>query len=936
MDSERFSGLSNQGATCYMNSLLQTLFMTPDFLFRLYQWKWDESRHSSKELCIPYQLQLLFCKLHLRQSSIIETTGLTRSFQWDLRECLQQHDVQEFCRELFAAIEESVKGTAQEKMITELYEGTYVDYVKCLKCGTESVREDKFLDLSLAVKGHNSYNDSLEKALREYVKPDVLTGDNKYHCENCAEKTDAKKGMKLKKIPYVLALQLKRFDLDYSTMQRKKINDRVSFPLEIDLFEVLYAKEGEKVDEERLMQGEQGLEGEGGLDGKNGFAGERGMSEVVTQGKVDLKEDENFIRSDRDLRGGIGGFKGSSGDVDLEGAAERRGVGCGNGENDGNMVYELFSIMVHSGSALGGHYLAYIRSFETGNWYSFNDSVVKEIDEKELEKAYGGSVGNGIFGSNAYMFMYRKKSPSNLSSVLFTEIPSYLISDIQNEEEDKERAQKLLMERMQQITLNLYLNNSSISLSINKTLPLKVLKQLAIKEFKISYDLEDVRIRKYDAIIDQLLDNYEDKENCSIESLEIVAETCLFIETKQPDEDFPQYRAKGIHLKLAFLSNELKNCKFLLQNENFYRFTVGLHFRIRDLITLVANHFKLSFDRVRLWRLLNVFNCDDKLKDFKLLEITEPKNLNSRLLTMGVTDGFVLLLEDKAMNASWKEKVLNQDKFIVFHYNNPKTFESGLTWKEEKEAKVSEVKKRLSDFLGYESSSIKLRKGGENGPIMPTEDITLLESGIKNNSKLTLHLFQTPSSTIDLNVYLPGQPPSPCADSDWYFFSEPLLLSVPLSTSNLTQFIIDSIDCIYPTLSLSTSPFRIREKVDKRLINQVTSLSCLSHWKNPEIFIELEPKCNPDELILVFRLFDPVTWDLSPIKSINIQTDTSLDDLEAVLQAEFDLDEDLEITRITYLYNFTKSYLVKANWIKLKGTLNAAPLFVTSHGTCFV
>ena len=31
---------------------------------------------------------------------------------------------------------------------------------------------------------------------------------------------------------------------------------------------------------------------------------------------------------------------------------------------EGEYVYELFSIMIHSGSAMGGHYFAYIKSFE--------------------------------------------------------------------------------------------------------------------------------------------------------------------------------------------------------------------------------------------------------------------------------------------------------------------------------------------------------------------------------------------------------------------------------------------------------------------------------------------------------------------------------------------------------------------------------------------
>ena len=47
----------------------------------------------------------------------------------------------------------------------------------------------------------------------------------------------------------------------------------------------------------------------------------------------------------------------------------------------GEFVYELYSILIHSGSAMGGHYYAYIKSFEDSIWYNFNDSVVSEIPE---------------------------------------------------------------------------------------------------------------------------------------------------------------------------------------------------------------------------------------------------------------------------------------------------------------------------------------------------------------------------------------------------------------------------------------------------------------------------------------------------------------------------------------------------------------------------
>ena len=43
-----------------------------------------------------------------------------------------------------------------------------------------------------------------------------------------------------------------------------------------------------------------------------------------------------------------------------------------NRKNRGQYSYELFSIMIHSGSASGGHYYAYIKDFITCEWYEMN------------------------------------------------------------------------------------------------------------------------------------------------------------------------------------------------------------------------------------------------------------------------------------------------------------------------------------------------------------------------------------------------------------------------------------------------------------------------------------------------------------------------------------------------------------------------------------
>lgn len=77
------------------------------------------------------------------------------------------------------------------------------------------------------------------ESLKAFVTPEKLEEPNQYECSKCKEKRDAHKGLKFKKLPYLLTLQLKRFDFDYSTMHRIKLNDRMEFPTELDLNDLI-------------------------------------------------------------------------------------------------------------------------------------------------------------------------------------------------------------------------------------------------------------------------------------------------------------------------------------------------------------------------------------------------------------------------------------------------------------------------------------------------------------------------------------------------------------------------------------------------------------------------------------------------------------------------------------------------------------------------
>jgi hypothetical protein len=118
--------------TCYLNSLIQTLYMTPEFRNALYRWRF-EGTAEEQEKSIPFQLQSLFIQLQTTEKASIGTTNLTRSFGWDSSEAWQQHDIQELCRIMFDALEHNFKRTEQADLISRRYEGKMVDCVTWIK-----------------------------------------------------------------------------------------------------------------------------------------------------------------------------------------------------------------------------------------------------------------------------------------------------------------------------------------------------------------------------------------------------------------------------------------------------------------------------------------------------------------------------------------------------------------------------------------------------------------------------------------------------------------------------------------------------------------------------------------------------------------------------------------------------------------------------------
>ncbi|CCU83061.1 Ubiquitin carboxyl-terminal hydrolase [Blumeria hordei DH14] len=221
-----YVGLKNQGATCYLNSLIQSLYFTNAFRKAVYQIPTQNEETLTNS---AYTLQRLFYQLQTSKYAV-GTSELTKSFGWETRHIFEQQDVQELSRKLMERMEEKMKGTEAEKVLSKLFSGKVRTYISCINVDYESHRLEDFWDIQLNVSG----NRDLETSFQDYIQEEIMDGENQYMAGDEYKLQDAKKGVIFETFPDVLHLQLKRFQYDVERDAMMKINDRYEFPEKFD------------------------------------------------------------------------------------------------------------------------------------------------------------------------------------------------------------------------------------------------------------------------------------------------------------------------------------------------------------------------------------------------------------------------------------------------------------------------------------------------------------------------------------------------------------------------------------------------------------------------------------------------------------------------------------------------------------------------------
>lgn len=253
---EHYFGLVNFGNTCYCNSVLQALYFCRPFRDKVLDYKAKNKRTKETLLTCLADLFYNIATQKKKVGTIAPKKFIARlRKENELFDNYMQQDAHEFLNYLLNTIADILQAEKQQQAnskpknstpgqkdqqnskpdptwVHDIFQGQLTNETRCLNCETVSSKDEDFLDLSVDV----DQNTSITHCLRGFSNTETLCSEHKYYCENCCSKQEAQKRMRIKKLPMILALHLKRFKYMEQLNRYTKLSYRVVFPLELRLF----------------------------------------------------------------------------------------------------------------------------------------------------------------------------------------------------------------------------------------------------------------------------------------------------------------------------------------------------------------------------------------------------------------------------------------------------------------------------------------------------------------------------------------------------------------------------------------------------------------------------------------------------------------------------------------------------------------------------
>ena len=413
-----YVGLTNLGATCYMASCMQQLYMIPQARSCILSSD-AASAPEGKHLLTLQELQKMFAYLQDSERKAYNPLSFCKTYQMDhaLLNTGEQKDMAEFFIDLLSKMEEM--GPDLKKVVKELFCGTLTNNVVSLDCCHVSRTAEEFYTVRCQVSEMRNLYQSLE----EVTVKDTLEGDNMYTCSQCNKKVRAEKRACFKQLPKILAFNTMRYTFNMITMLKEKVNTHFSFPFRLDMSPYLEHNlipndKQDMASSSETPQSAATLESSEEIIKPDSVSKQMAYTDVQQRCKVNLENESQHERTS-ELRQNKSSNKGTY--------------------NETSFDYELIGVTVHTGTADGGHYYAFIRdraglhgsnvggsksSVGTSGdkWYSFNDAEVKQFDPSQIAtECFGGEMNSRTYDQGTDKFMDLSIEKTNSAYMLFYE-----------------------------------------------------------------------------------------------------------------------------------------------------------------------------------------------------------------------------------------------------------------------------------------------------------------------------------------------------------------------------------------------------------------------------------------------------------------------------------------------------------------------------------
>ena len=552
---------------------------------------------------------------------------------------------------------------------------------------------------------------------------------------------------------------------------------------------------------------------------------------------------------------------------------------------DGPLVYDLYAILVHMGGAYGGHYYAFIKSFEDGKWYRFNDTIVDEVDPEEIPiKSFGGSNCG-----NAYMMMYRQvDSPEEKNEKISDEeIPSYIKELLEKESVIYENTDQRRIERSANMNIRVFhqLEVKLIQTGLKDTL--NDLLDKAIAEYKLSHiDRKNIRLRGFQPNTESFLETYTGRENKTLEELKLFSHKILGIEIKKDDEVFEEFDADRVAYKVALWRPNIPTLEEA--DLGMTKVWINKDANFGEFVMTVSSQLGIPLERLQLCR--KAFSHGISQPDILTLQ----ENFSKSFTELRLFESTLIFAEEidenvKGIKSKWTEEFEKDTYRCKIRFNNPAKDvknEVGIEYDQyvfiDSRQTLQELKNLICKTLNLDPSEVLIKKGGKMGAEIKNLGSTVESQNLVSGSSVFLE-FGKPSKPGEIRVFLLlATKIEPEIDNFSHKYEELCELTIDSANkpSEIKPLIAQQLK-LKKGIDVAPEFIRIREKTSERMgkVYREHPMKMQQVIDKKQLAIEIldyEDKLNAKEILIVVRLWDSQTYELGPRKDVIIEKNKSL------------------------------------------------------------